>query len=265
MKTESSKPSQMPRAACCTTSWDDGHPLDLRVADLLAKYNLTGTFYVPLENSRPVMMPAQIRQVSASFEVGAHTTHHVVLTDAPDEQAEGEIRESKGRLESITGRSCEGFCFPKGRFHRAHLRMVCRSGFRFARSVELLSIRTPARRFGVFVVPTTVVAAPSSWGAYVRNGAKRLAMRNVFRSLLRARSSDWTATARAMMRIVAQHGGVFHLWGHSWEVEEQRQWQQLECVFHDMQELRSALPCVPNSGLIPPDSAAEAVPLRCHS
>jgi SAM-dependent methyltransferase len=30
-----------------TTSWDDGHPTDLRVAALLAKYGIAGTFYVP--------------------------------------------------------------------------------------------------------------------------------------------------------------------------------------------------------------------------
>ena len=29
-----------------TTSWDDGHTLDLRLADLLDKYDLRGTFYV---------------------------------------------------------------------------------------------------------------------------------------------------------------------------------------------------------------------------
>jgi hypothetical protein len=29
-----------------TTSWDDGHKLDLKVSELMQKYNLTGTFYV---------------------------------------------------------------------------------------------------------------------------------------------------------------------------------------------------------------------------
>jgi hypothetical protein len=34
----------MKRVAYITTSWDDGHPLDLRVAELLAKYGLKDTF-----------------------------------------------------------------------------------------------------------------------------------------------------------------------------------------------------------------------------
>lgn len=28
-----------------TTSWDDGHPLDLKIAELLDKYGINGTFY----------------------------------------------------------------------------------------------------------------------------------------------------------------------------------------------------------------------------
>ena len=29
-----------------TTSWDDGHPSDLHVADLLERYGMKGTFYL---------------------------------------------------------------------------------------------------------------------------------------------------------------------------------------------------------------------------
>lgn len=251
----------------CTTSWDDGHPLDLRVAELLAKYGLTGTFYVPIENSREVMTPGQVRQLAANFEVGAHTINHVVLTEVSGHTAEREIRDSRKRLEEITGGACEGFCFPKGRFRRAHLEMVRRSGFRFARTVELLSVRPPIRRAGMFVVPTTVQAVPNPWRAYAKNGAKRLAVRNLFRSFRHSWSGDWVRAARSMMQIVARQGGVFHLWGHSWEVEGQCQWFQLESVLREMQELRSVMPCVPNAALIQPDLAgsAETLPMRCDS
>ena len=33
-----------------------------------------------------------------------------------------------------------------------------------------------------------------------------------------------------MMNSAASDGGVFHLWGHSWEVEEMGLWRQLEEV-----------------------------------
>ena len=47
-----------------TTSWDDGHPMDLRVAELLTRSGLPGTFYVPPSNSRPTLSTAEIRGLS---------------------------------------------------------------------------------------------------------------------------------------------------------------------------------------------------------
>jgi peptidoglycan-N-acetylglucosamine deacetylase len=235
--------------ANCTTSWDDGHPHDMRVADLLTKYGLTGTFYIPIENSRPVMAAREIRWLGETFEVGAHTTHHVVLTEVPEAFAEDEVRESKKRLEDITGSPCEAFCFPKGRFRRSHLNMVRRAGFRCARTVELLSIRFPIHCAGIRLIQTTVQANPHHWTVYAKNCAKRLSLKGLANLVLHAHSRNWRGTARSMLEVVAQHGGVFHLWGHSWEIDDQQQWPQLESVLRGMRELQSIIPCVPNSRL----------------
>src|SRR5688500_11915407 len=44
------------KAAIVTTSWDDGHPLDIRLAEMLARHGVAGTFYVPLRyEGVPVM------------------------------------------------------------------------------------------------------------------------------------------------------------------------------------------------------------------
>lgn len=239
----------MIQPAVLTTSWDDGHPLDQHIAELLAKYDLTGTFYIPLENSRPVMAEAQIRQLSEAFEVGAHTIHHAVLTEVADGAAEREIRESKKRLEDITGRHCVAFCFPKGRFRCSHLAMVRRAGFRCARTVELLSTQFPSRRADICVLPTTVQARCQDWTVYVKNCAKRFATPNLVNFIFHARSRNWLATAQAMLHVVVRHGGVFHLWGHSWEIEEQQQWTQLEAILRELRELRAIAPCMSNSWL----------------
>src|SRR5262249_26496051 len=63
----------MTQATYITTSWDDGHPLDLRVADLLARHGLRGTFYVPRTAENPTMTARQVRELSGTFEVGGHT------------------------------------------------------------------------------------------------------------------------------------------------------------------------------------------------
>jgi len=240
---------QMRHQAAMTTSWDDGHPMDQRIAELLAKYGLTGTFYIPMTNSRPVMAEREVQVLSGAFEVGAHTVHHAVLTEVPDATAESEICESKKRLEEITGRPCEAFCFPKGQFRRSHLEMVRRGGFGCARTVEMLSTRFPMQGAGVYLIPTTVQARFQPWTSYLKNCAKRLGFQNTVNFFLYARSRTWAEIAHSMMQAVVQHGGVFHLWGHSWEIEEQQQWPQLESVLREMQEFRSSVPCVPNSRL----------------
>ncbi len=213
-----------------TTSWDDGHPLDLRLAELLHKYELPATFYVPLANERPVLTKAQIRELSDRFEIGAHTLTHCDLTSVSDDQAEREIRESKHALEQIIGRRCNAFCFPKGRFNRIHLTQACDSGFCVVRTVELFSISRPRIWHGLSVLPTSLQTIPLRPMPIVRNSAKRLRLGNLVR-FLRYKTDDWVATAESLIDYVADKGGVFHLWGHSWEIEEMGEWRNVERVF----------------------------------
>ena len=74
------------------------------------------------------MNEAQIRQLSQQFEIGAHTLHHVFLTQVPDSLAQQEIADSKAWVQSITGRECPLFCPPAGKFKSRHLRMIRGAG-----------------------------------------------------------------------------------------------------------------------------------------
>lgn len=230
-----------------TTSWDDGHPLDQRVAELLAKYDLSGTFYIPFQSSRPVMTSSAIRELANRFEIGAHTVNHIDLTEVSSEIAEAEIFQSKSRLEDLTGRSCEAFCFPKGHFRAEHVRMVQSAGFRCARTVELLSVDVPRLVAGVHLMPTTVQAISHNFLAYGRNAVKRCAFRNLGRLALYARTTNWVVISRRLLQLADAQGGVFHLWGHSWEIDESQQWRQLEEVLDEMNRARKPQRCVSNS------------------
>ena len=69
-----------------TTSWDDGHPLDLRLAELLASYGVAGTFYVPLNYDRvpPVTQARLLSLQDLGMEIGAHGIDHTMLTKTKD-------------------------------------------------------------------------------------------------------------------------------------------------------------------------------------
>lgn len=232
-----------------TTSWDDGHPLDRRIADLLARYGLRGTFYVPLRNARPTMLPHEIRELSASFEIGAHTVNHVRLRKLSPSEARREIADSKLQLEDILGKPCSAFCFPGGSYTRTHLQMLREAGFAAARTVELLSFRRPLMRQGIAVIPTTLQAYPHGAASYLRNAAKRVSVTALWDLLLRFRTNSWPAFAGALLEHAASTGGVFHLWGHSWEIEETEQWQALDRTLAAISEYRQRASFVTNTEL----------------
>jgi glycosyltransferase involved in cell wall biosynthesis/peptidoglycan/xylan/chitin deacetylase (PgdA/CDA1 family) len=232
-----------------TTSWDDGHPLDLRIAELLTKHGLRGTFYVPLKNTRSTLSAVQIRDLSSAFEIGAHTLHHLVLTALTSDRAHAEIVQSKAQLEDITGKPCKIFCFPKGRYANAHIEMLGEAGFTGARTVELLSFSRPRADHGIAIMPTTVQACPHPTITYIRNAAKRFRFKALGSLLLYDHGTDWAATALALLDHAHARGGVFHLWGHSWEIEEHQQWGALDRVLAAMAQASRSAPCVNNSEL----------------
>lgn len=238
-------PGARPRAYV-TTSWDDGHPLDLRLADLLARHGLTGTFYVPMRSDRPTLAPAEVRELAQSFEIGAHTLHHVDLLRVDDVSAYQEILDSKAWVEDVTGKPCRMFCFPKGHFARRHLASVARAGYRGARTTELISTDFPRNAGRVALMPTTVHAYPHTLPTYIRNWAKHAAYRNLWTYVTRGRTTDWVALTRALHAHTARHGGVFHLWGHSWEIDDLDQWHRLAVTLRLLADGLAETPCLPN-------------------
>jgi hypothetical protein len=44
----------------------------------------------------------------------------------------------------------------------------------------------------------------------------------------------WPKLARSLFRRCLERGGVFHLWGHSWELQEADQWQHLDDILRLM-------------------------------
>ena len=84
-----------------TLSVDDGHPLDLRTAELLARHGLRATFYLPLANREgpPVLAHAQMRALAQDFEIGSHTLSHRFLAGLDERSAWREISDGKRALE----------------------------------------------------------------------------------------------------------------------------------------------------------------------
>ena len=214
-----------------TTSWDDGHPDDLRIAERLSRHGLAGTFYVPAANSegRPVMDAADLRTLAAGgFEVAAHTRDHRRLTGLDRAQAHRQIAEGKAILEDRLGSAVLGFAYPGGRWNAAIRALVADAGFRYARTTCMLCLDPGP---DPHAMATTFQLHPHRMPALLRNwlrnggGVGRL---RIAKAWLDAGSLE--AAADRVAGIAAARGGVLHLWGHSWEIERDGLWPALDRV-----------------------------------
>lgn len=232
-----------------TTSWDDGFPMDLRIAELLTTYDLPGTFYIPRSSQRPVLPEPEIRALSQNFEIGGHTLDHVCIDGIPEADVAAQLSGSRDWLEQICGKTCVSFCFPGGKFRKRHLPLVHRAGFQVARTVELLSVASPRRIEGLALLPTTIQVFPHSPSAYARNILKRLTVATAQWPRVSPFSRSWTSLATCIFLRTLERGGVFHLWGHSWEIEERNQWKNLEQFLQTVATFRGKFRSVTNGEL----------------
>lgn len=212
-----------------TTSWDDGYTLDFKLAELLTKYNLQATFYIPQSNVERAVMPAdQILTLAKDFEIGGHSLHHLRLDVKNDYLLKEEINGSFEWLKELLGYNPVSFCFPKGRYNSTTLAAVIQSGYKIARTTELLSIEGMGSNR---LIPTTLQVYRHNSVTYVKNLIKRRKWMNLIKWLMTYSLNDLLKLTEAYINEIIKHNGCFHLWGHSWEIEEYSLWKKLEGIF----------------------------------
>lgn len=133
-------------------SFDDGYLNNLTNAlPVLQKYGFSSTCYAVSQllgksnewdrhigiAQTPLMTADQLQAwVSGGQEVGAHTRHHVHLTQTDDQDCQDEIELSKTELESMTPAPVQHFCYPYGDFSDETALMVKRAGFQSATTTQ---------------------------------------------------------------------------------------------------------------------------------
>ncbi len=234
--------------AIVTTSWDDGHPSDLKLAELLKRYDIPATFYIPIDNMETECMnPQQISEVAQSFDVGGHSYHHVDLTKISPKEAEKEIMEGKRRLEEIIGKEVISFCYPRGSFSHEIIDIVKGAGFIGGRTTKLFTrgLKNP------FKMGTTVYAKDLCLAAYVKHSVTSLDS-SLFLFLLKNNLfiKGWNRIATETLDFVMENSGIWHLWGHSWEIDGNDDWGRLEEVLCRISTLSKQALKLSNSQLL---------------
>lgn len=199
-------------------SCDDGSYEDLRLAELLAKYDIPAIFYIPsewqtyniMEGREPLSLEDAL-DIASHFEIGSHGISHRMLTRIPETEAEREIIQSKKTLEILFNRPIDSFCYPRG-YANDYLRDVVRDHYKSARNTlvgNILPSEDP-----VWETPTVHVAGkrrPEYEGKHWLNEAKKL-----------------------LDLAVKTEGSVYHMWGHSWEISRYDGWHDLESLLKEV-------------------------------
>ena len=210
-----------------TFSIDDGHPTDFRSAELLAKYGLKSTFYIPAANpEREVLSPERVRELATQVEIGAHTMSHLSLDRMPDDKAWIEIRDSKKWVEDLTGKVCTPFCYPQGKFTRKTEALVEKAGFIGARNCFFNVNTTPASRYSWGVSTHAYSHSPlvQLRHAIVEGNWRGLAAYLPVHHMAR----DWATHFQYAVEWASQNNGTAHLFWHSWEIDQNGEWGKLE-------------------------------------
>jgi peptidoglycan/xylan/chitin deacetylase (PgdA/CDA1 family) len=240
----------MEKPRIVTTSWDDGDYTDLKLAELLQSRGVGGTFYVPINYRERPLDHGQLRSLaSQGFEVGAHGFSHRLLCRLHPEVLLQEISPCRPILEDITDREVRMFCYPGGRYNARVVRALQAAGYRGARTVRMLATRPT---FNAFEIPTTLQIFPHPRLTYIKHVARERTLESLQTYLLQmSRLGSWLELAKTLFDEVLERGGVWHLYGHSWEIERFGLWEDL-CEILDYVSRRDGVSYLQNCALVPP-------------
>ena len=226
------------KPAIVTLSFDDGDPRDLKIAGLLKKYDLPATFYVPITNIKgsETLTPDQVVHLSEmGFEIGAHGYHHHYLDRIPAFDVYDEIKSGKERLEQILGREVTSFCYPGGKIPSVAVEAVRRLGFEYARTVRecRFKVRDP------LLAPTTNPIGKHCRRHYIKEALLSGDLAYImFFFKYRLWDKNWHDYSLANLDYALATGGIWHIWGHAFEIDDQNDWENLERVFAKVQILK---------------------------
>lgn len=212
-----------------TFSWDDGSVEDMKMVDLSMKYSIPGMFFIPASNpERGVIGKSEIREIEAGgFEIGAHTYSHRYLSELRISEGEQEIIKGRDFLEDVVGNKIHHFCFPGGRYNK---RLVKISGdhFKSARTADT----------GALIDNNTFLLKPS---LHFYNRGKSSLLYNsfknrsaIFPAVLKNLTEDsYFNLLKKIITWLDESKGIHRMiiWGHSWEIEQNSLWNELELLF----------------------------------
>lgn len=193
-----------------TFSFDDGNIADRRLIEIMNKYNLVGTFNLISDrfDHETVVLNSEITSLYSGHEIACHTLTHPHMERLPFSYQIKELLEDRKNLEEKTGYIVRGFAYPYGAKNEYTIPALKAVGLEYARNTNsTFSISQPEDLY--------------EWrpSCHYRDYEK------VYPRFINAFKQSWN------------FGGLFYIWGHSYEVADANEWE----FFEDMCKRLSGL------------------------
>jgi hypothetical protein len=195
-----------------TTSWDDGNKMDLKIAKLLKRLDLKGTFYIPIIRNRNCLSNLDIKKISKDFEIGSHGFSHKRLIFLRSKEMQFEVSKSKMILERISGKKIIAFAYPFGSYNKKTSTEVKNAGYKFARTVVEGNFSKPKNPFaaGISLNFTNLYVSPL----------------RILARLPKFNSFNFYDCFRNIVENATKND-IVHIVGHSWEFSSNERFEKL--------------------------------------
>jgi len=203
-----------------TFSYDDGVTQDIRLINLLNKYNLKATFNLNSERlgrgdthicrdtmvSHYKVKKEQVREIYKGHEVAVHTLTHPNLTTLPDEEVIYQVEQDRLNLSELVGYEVVGMAYPCGGVNNDD------------RVAEIIKNHTGVK-----------------YSRTIADSHNFDLQQNLFRFNPSVYHLDFDIMMELGQKFVdlkPEKPQVFYIWGHSYEMDiDNSYWQKLEEFF----------------------------------
>ena len=187
--------------------WDDGVTADIRLMDILRKYNAKASFNICAGNHDRKRKHSwnfkdtevwalgldEMPDAYSGFVIASHSLTHPRLEKIPIEKATRDIVHGRERLQKIFRQEVLGFAYPFGGYNEAVKDAIRKAGHLYARTCVMTDFPFPPKDPMEFH-PNCHFLAPDFWGRYEK----------------------------------AKEKGVFYFWGHSYELITEEMWEAFD-------------------------------------
>ncbi len=174
-----------------TFSYDDGPKSDMRLIELFNKYGVKGTFHLNGIKYRG-LTESELNDFATlykGYEISCHTLRHGFPTQMPEISLVNETLGDREILEKIAGYPVKGMSYPYGDYDDNVINILKACGIVYSRTT---------RSTGNFKLPQNFL----EWHPTCHHGG-----------------------ALALCDTFLEKGGLFYIWGHSFEFNTEEKWR----------------------------------------